>query len=149
VTPPPGSGSIASASALAAASENVQHGPVVQTPDENFEEVTSIVSAHLKVFHTNLLIGAAAPSTTLGQLHKTGVPRSVSLGTSVRQDAGLLAWLSARSAEQFDDHSELAVDNVDPSADWTDRYREPADSFFDDLCAPLMRSRTESLVAVG
>ena len=148
VTPTPGSGSGGVSPVMAAATEEVEQSASPQIPSDSLE-ITSVVSANFAVLDLGLLHLTTTQVNTRSGTLAFGVNRGVSLHSSVRQDAGLLAWLSARSADRFDDHSELAEDNRDLSADWMDRNRAAADSVFNDVCGPLVRSRTESLVTVG
>jgi hypothetical protein len=147
ITPTPGSGSVASGSALASTSLSIS--PSVA--DEGFKETPVVVSAGFNVSDLGLFPATtAAPiGGTFASLRQERLKHRALVNVSVQQDAGLLAWLSAHSTQRLKVIVGLDRDGDDSLVDDMDRYGDAVDSVIDDMSAPLLQSRTNSLVAVG
>jgi len=150
--PGAGSGSLALTSEPIAAPTNVPQSAIAKNRSKSLEEVVGITSTDSEIVHSSLFATAApinSPSATLGRVRQEHVRDGGLLSTTVRQDAGLLAWLSTRSAERFDNSRVWAEEGHDRSPDDGDQYHDAVDSVFDDLSVSLVRDGTDSLISVA
>ncbi len=162
--PGAGSGSVASELATDATSDNLQEnvGPIVAGQNLTAEataiasvvqkptaEPTAVASAEFNLFDSGLFSATISPAvraTTPSAFLRQG--RSVLTDVSVRQDEGLLAWVSANLIERRSGNSGLGDDSQDFLTDDSDGYQDAADSALESLGA-LPRLTTKLLADVG
>jgi subtilisin family serine protease len=142
VTPPLGSGSIASESVLASASQSLQQSvPLVS--DGNPAELTGVGFVDLAEFDLDLFPATTAPIgnriAAHGLVRQGHLGRSALADVSVRQDEGLLAWLSVHSTKWSDEDIECSWKASKSFADDMDQYHNFVDSPFESL-EPFVRS---------
>lgn len=150
ITPTPGSGSIAPESALADTSQDFQD--IAATPavvEILMTEITTIASTDFTVVDLGLLPATLAPiGRATVQSASIFQGRSALADISIRQDEGLLAWLSARSFQRPSIDVDFGDDSHDFLAEDRDHYRDAADSAIEVL-APFVRTTTKLLVSIS
>ena len=133
--PGAGSGSIASVLQWDPAAETGQQSARPQSSAAGLRQTTR--AAAPTVFHSELPSAASTRHGALSGRRGTGSGEGgrydVPIRTSVRQDSGLLAWLSAQSTVHVEDRNELDESGKEWAAYDEDRYRDAADWFFDAL----------------
>jgi hypothetical protein len=149
---PQGSGALASVPASTVTPQRVEQSGSTQQLAADPHDETSNVPAEMNTIASDLQIVTAAPIRSPGGtlVNKRGQSMShMRLGTAIRQDAGLLAWLSTYPRRQLNGNFNLTSDHDDCLVDRSELYHDLAYSILDEFRLPLSRIGTKSRVAIA
>ncbi len=148
--PGAGSGSSVSESELVTASESLKESAIPPAEDQNLStETTAVASVGFDAPDVRLFQATVAPAgPALISAHFTRQDGSAPASVAVRNDEGLLAWLSAHSSQRPTGDSGFPDDGHKFSTNYAEPYLNAADSALETL-SPFPGLSNNLLVSVG
>lgn len=131
-------------------SASLQGSATPPTADEKVTaETTAIASENFDAPDLRIFQAAIVPTTpALVSRRFTGQVRSALVNVAVRNDEGLLAWLSLNSSGQHGGNSDFGDDHDDFLGDDADWYQDAADSALETL-TQFTDSTPKLLASIG